>query len=122
MSSSHTCNAFVATCIDFRFQKYIETWLAKNIGERQYDRVAWAGGVFDQEGVLNQLAISKRLHDVKRVVFLNHEECGAYGASGTPAKHAQDLKTTAKRVKEMYPNVQVEGYYIHLDGLFEKIV
>lgn len=119
---SHTCNAFVTTCIDFRFQKYIEEWLNNNIGERQYDRVAWAGGVFDKEGILKQLAISKRLHDIKKAILMNHEECGAYGAAGTPQKHAEDLKDVAQKAKTNHPDIAVEAYYVHLDGTFERIV
>ena len=122
MSDKHTCEAFVATCIDFRFQKYIEDWLRQNIGEKNYDRVAWAGGVFDAEGILKQLAISVRLHQTKKAILINHEDCGAYGVDGTYERHQSDLRNLAAKIISTYPQLQeVESYYLHLDATFEKI-
>jgi carbonic anhydrase len=117
----HTCDAAVITCIDFRFQDYINDWISKNIPPKSHDRVAWAGGVKDLDNVLNQIAISKRLHDIKKVVLINHEDCGAYGEAGTPEKHAEDLKEAAAKVKERTENVEVQIFYLHLDGTFEEI-
>jgi carbonic anhydrase len=119
---SHICNSLVVTCIDFRFQKYIENWLQKNIGERQYDRVSWAGGVLNKTGILEQLALSKKLHKIKKSIFMNHEDCGGYGEIGTPEKHADELKNISNQTKQSHPDLDVEAYYIHLDGTFEKIV
>lgn len=117
----HTCSVLVATCIDFRFQKHIEEWLRKNIGERQYDRVAWAGGIYDSDAVMGQIDISVRLHHISKVILMNHEECGAYGEAGTYERHKSDLLKMAQTVKAKYPELLVETYYIHLDGQFEEI-
>ncbi len=116
---SHQAEAFVSTCIDFRFQKHINNWIAENI--TSHDRVAVAGGVKNLEFVLGQIEISERLHDIKKIILTNHEDCGAYGETGTPEKHAQDLKQAKSRVKELYPNLDIQTYYIHLNGTFEKI-
>jgi carbonic anhydrase len=117
----HTCDAAVITCIDFRFQDYINDWISKNIPPKSHDRVAWAGGVKDLDNVLNQIAISKRLHDIKKVVLINHEDCGAFGEAGTPKKHAVDLKNAAYKVREQTKNIEVQIFYLHLDGTFEEI-
>lgn len=117
----HTCDAIVVTCIDFRLQKYIEEWLVKNVGELQYDRVAWTGGVIDLPGILKQIEISNRLHHIQKVVLINHEDCGAYGATGTPEKHMQDLQNAKKEVAIKFPTLTVDTYYLHLDGMFEAI-
>ncbi len=117
----HTCEAVVVTCIDFRFQDLIDEWIKQKFGTKNHDRVAFAGGVKELEIVLNQVDLSKKLHDIKMGVFINHEECGAYGAEGTPEKHAQDLKNAASKVKEKYPEVKVEAYYLKKSGTFEKI-
>lgn len=119
--SQHTCAAFVATCIDFRIQKTVEEWLNKNVGERQYDRVAWAGGILDLDGILKQLAISVRLHSVKKVILMNHEDCGAYGETGNFERHKADLSSAAKKVQSLYPALTVETYYVHLDGTVEQV-
>lgn len=85
--SDHTCKAVVVTCIDFRFQKFIEEWVNINVGPGQYDRVSWAGAVFNLETVLGQIEISHRLHHIKQVILVNHEDCGAYGMPG----HMKDI-------------------------------
>lgn len=118
---AHQCSAIVVTCIDFRLQRVIEKWCNKNLGEKEYDRVAWAGGVFDLTGILKQIEISNRLHEIKKVVLVNHEDCGAYGEAGTPERHDSDLKNAAAKVIELYPHLEVETYYLHLDGVFEKV-
>lgn len=119
--SDHHCEAVVVTCIDFRFQEYINKWIAEKFTPRSFDRVAIAGGVFDLDYVLKQVEISKRLHCINKVVLINHEDCGAYGEAGTAEKHAQDLKNTASKITEQYPDIEVETYYLRLDGTFEKI-
>lgn len=119
--NNHTCDALVVTCIDFRFQDYINNWISKNIPTKSYDRVALSGGVKNLETILGQLEISKKLHDIKKVILINHEDCGAYGESGTLEKHAENLKNAAKKIKETHPDLEVEAFYLHLDGTFESI-
>lgn len=119
---AHTCDALVVSCIDFRFQKYIRNWTDTNLVNKTFDYVGFAGGVKNLETILEQLAISVRLHDIKQVVLMNHEECGAYGAESTPERHATDLKKAKETILAKYPNLNVNTYYLHLDGTFEEIV
>lgn len=118
---AHTADAFVLSCIDFRFQKYIREWLNTNLDGKTYDYVGFAGGVKDLDTIMNQLDISVRLHDIKQVVLMNHEECGGYGAESTPENHARDLKKAKEEILAKYPQLHVDPYYLHLDGTFEKI-
>src|SRR5689334_7215452 len=104
---AHITNTIVVTCIDFRFQKFIEGWLVKNVGVKNYDRVAWAGGVADLFGILKQVDVSVRLHDIKKAVFINHEDCGAYGATGTAEKHKTDLLAARTKIHVLYPELDV---------------
>ncbi|PIU37307.1 hypothetical protein COT02_01540 [Candidatus Roizmanbacteria bacterium CG07_land_8_20_14_0_80_34_15] len=119
--STHTCDAFVVACIDFRFQKYIKDWLEKNLQNKTYDYVGFAGGSKNLETIMGQLDISVRLHQVKEVVLIHHEECGAYGAESTHDRHAEDLNKAKKIILEKYPQLSVSLYYLHLDGEFEVI-
>ena|SRR3989339_232360 len=119
--STHTCDAFVVTCIDFRFQKYIKDWLGKNFQNKTYDYVGFAGSTKNLETIMGQLDISVRLHQVKEVVLIHHEECGAYGAESTHDRHAIDLKKAKEQIISKYPNLQIFLYYLHLDGEFEVI-
>ncbi len=119
--ANHSCEAIVVTCIDFRLQQYINKWIDENFPPFSFDRVAFAGGVKNLDTILEQIGISKKLHDIKKVVLINHEDCGAYGSEGTPEKHTEDLKNAAIKVKEQIPGIEVETYYLHLDGKFEKV-
>lgn len=119
--NSHTCQAIIITCIDFRFQKYIDKWIKNNFRPGTFDRVAWAGGIKDLDAVMGQIDISRCLHHINSVYLINHEDCGAYGQSSTPQKHAEDLKKAENQIKNQYPDLAVATYYLHLDGTFEPI-
>ncbi len=119
--NDHTAQALIATCIDFRLQEAINNWIAQNFAPKTFDRVALGGGVKNLETILGQIEIAHRLHHIKKVVLINHEDCGAYGAESTPEKHTQDLREAKAKVKQTYPDLEVETYYLHLDGTFEPV-
>lgn len=118
---NHQAWAIVVTCIDFRLQEAINKWIAENFQAGTFDRVALAGGVKNLDTILSQIDIALRLHHIKKVMLINHQDCGAYGQASTPQKHAADLQVAKKKVNELYPNLEVETYYLHLDGSFELI-
>jgi carbonic anhydrase len=119
--SDHHCSAAIATCIDFRFQPFINQWVGQNFEPRTYDRIAWAGGIKDQEGILKQVEISHRLHHIHQVILVNHEDCGAYGEEGNHERHCHDLTEIKEKIQEEFPDLEVDLYYLHLDGTFEKV-
>lgn len=119
--NDHIAQALVVTCIDFRVQEAINKWISENFPLKSFDRVALVGGVKNLETILGQIDIAVRLHHIKKVILINHEDCGAYGEAGTSQKHAEDLKAAKTKIKETYPNLEVESYYLHLDGTFESI-
>ncbi len=91
------------------------------MSEKTYDYVGFAGGVKNLDTIMEQLAISVRLHEISEVVLMNHEECGAYGAESTPENHARDLQKAKETIAAKYPSLLVQLYYLHLDGHFEEI-
>ncbi len=119
--NDHTAQALVTTCIDFRLQEAINKWIAQHFQPKTYDRVALAGGVKNLDTILGQIDIAVKLHHIKKVVLINHEDCGAYGETSTLQKHAEDLKAAKAKVNEVYPELAAEIYYLHLDGTFEPI-
>ena len=119
--SKLVADAIVVHCIDFRIQKYLDQWLAERFEHNKYDRVSLAGSVFDFYSILKQVEISDRLHDIKKVILINHEDCGAYGAEGTYARHKTDLEEAERKLEALFPHLDVEIYYLHLDGGFEKL-
>lgn len=118
---NHTAQAIIITCIDFRFQEAINQWISKNFAPKTFDRVSLAGGVKNLETIMGQIDIAVRLHHIKKVVLINHEDCGAYGPEGTVDHHVRDLKQVKKQILEQFPNLRVETYYLHLDDTFEPI-
>lgn len=117
----HSCQAIVVTCMDFRLQEYINNWLGQRFAPNTFDRVAFAGGVKNLDAILSQIEIARRLHHIKKAVLINHQDCGVYGDAGTPEKHAEDLKAASEKIKEIYPDLEIELYYLHLDGTFEPV-
>lgn len=117
----HGCEAIVVTCIDFRLQQYINKWIDENFSPFSFDRVAFAGGVKNLETILEQIGISKKLHNIQKVILVNHEDCGAYGETGTPEKHSEDLKNAATKIKTLFPDLEISLYYLQLDGKFVEI-
>lgn len=112
----HSCSSIIVSCIDFRIQKTVEAWARRNLGKKNYDRVALAGGVKDFPAVMNQIDISVKLHAIKKVILMNHEDCGAYGEQGTEEKHHRDLLVATHAAASKYPNLEVETYFIMLSG------
>jgi carbonic anhydrase len=105
--------------MDFRLQHFLNDWLEKRFGKQNYDRVSWAGGVREFAIIQTQIEASRRLHDVKKVILINHEDCGAYGQQGTRERHMSDLAYAEHVVQSM--RLDVEKYFLHLNGEFERI-
>ena len=118
---AHTCDAIVVSCIDFRFQKFIRNWLDDKFKDNTFDYVGFAGSTKDLETVMKQIDISVRLHSIKEVYLIHHEDCGAYGIESTHEKHSKDLKKAEKEISKKYPLLKTTLYYLHLNGNFEKI-
>jgi carbonic anhydrase len=119
--SDHACQALVIHCIDYRLQKSLNDWLGRRFGLSDYDRVSLAGGVFDFSTILKQVEISDRLHKIQKVILINHEDCGAYGQESTPERHAHDLMQAEREIEALFPHLDVEIYYMHLNGILEQL-
>lgn len=115
------CDALVVSCIDFRLQAHLDAWLSSVLGYGTYDRVALASGVKEREAVLAQVALAARLHGIRLVLLLNHEDCGAYGVEGTLARHQADLRAIQRRIQAELPDLTVVLGYMQLDGAFVHI-
>lgn len=117
---SHNCNNLLLTCIDFRFNEAIHEWAEKQGLIKDFDLVALAGAQKnfleeDTRGVaLKQLDISSRLHGIKTVLLVAHQDCGAYGGSRAftswdeeKAKYAADLHAAEALIKEKFLLMEV---------------
>src|SRR3989338_7494303 len=100
---------------------FLDKWLGEKMTGKTFDYVGFAGASKNLGTIMGQLDISVRLHQVKEVVLINHEDCGAYGAESTHDRHAEDLNKAKKNILEKYPNLKVDLFYLHLDGEFEEL-
>lgn len=119
--SEHITESIVVHCIDFRLQKHLDSWLKETVGIGNFDRVSLAGGVLDFEYVLGQIEISEKLHQIKRVILINHQDCGAYQNHGKDEQAKKDLIAARKRLIEKTDQLEIETYFLHLDGTFEEV-
>lgn len=108
----HECSLAVIKCVDFRFRQSDQEFVEKGLGYKDFDLYAWPGSAKD---VLKNngfkvsfaekiVAVSKNLHNVKKLLLLWHWDCGAYGGSKgfkspdeEEAQYIKDLST----VKDM---------------------
>ncbi|HEX5429748.1 MAG TPA: carbonic anhydrase [Patescibacteria group bacterium] len=132
--------AVALSCIDFRFRKPIAEFFENELNIYAVDHMAQGGGVkmILEDGPIRQWTfenfdIAFNKHDVKRVILINHQDCGAYGGSGSfngledeVEKQEIQLRHGVSVVQSKYPDKQVEAYLALLadDGkvTFKKVV
>ena len=133
--------ALALTCIDYRLVddgvRFIDgLGLTKN-----FDQVALAGAslaaVSDKfpsanKAFWDQLDIAASLHHVKKLVVLDHRDCGAYKvafgkdyAPNPPQEDAQHKRVMEKLKVEllaMHPDLTSEYYLMALDGTAKRLL
>ncbi|NQV11892.1 hypothetical protein HQ524_00865 [Candidatus Uhrbacteria bacterium] len=74
------------------------------------------------EAALSHIELSKKLHAIKKLIIMNHTDCGAYGGRGAfedreaeDAQHHADLKAAAGIVKEAHVDLEVETALVQID-------
>lgn len=117
----HICDALVVCCIDWRFQKYLRQFTDEKMPGKTFDLVGLAGATKNLETIMSQVDISVRLHQIKEIILIHHEDCGAYGTESTLENHARDSRKAREVILARYPDLSVQLYYLHLDGRFELI-
>ena len=80
----------------------------------------------------DQLAISKELHHIKKVILLDHRDCGAYkvafgkefaaGHNAETAQHKSVMESLKVALAQMHPDLGAEFYLMALDGKAERIL
>lgn len=132
--------ALLLSCMDFRLLDDIVKYMDGRFLTNNYDHVILAGASL---GALNEdlpawgqtfwdhLDISMKLHHVKKVMVMDHRDCGAYKTFIGPEHmkdraaetelHAWNLKRLRTRVKERQPSLEVELLLMDLDGKVETI-
>jgi carbonic anhydrase len=115
------CDALVVHCMDYRLQKFLQPWITVHFGYDNFDIISLAGSVHDYEMVLKYVQLAVQIHSIATVCLINHEDCRAYGRDGTYKRHRHDLLDTRDKLRVLFPQLNVETFFLHLDGTFEPI-
>ena len=122
--------------MDFRFWPELNEWLKAQKLFGDGDIVALAGAVknltqpnqpSDRDLVLRQIEISVQLHGIKKVVLINHQDCGAYGGSAAFGSlkeefefHKKELAKAKKTILERFAGLLIELVYARIDQPADK--
>ena len=128
------------TCIDPRFVTTVNGWMDTQHLKGQYSQFAIAGASI---GVVapafagwapafwDNLGASMQLHKIKRVMVVNHRDCGAakiaYGADAVASRDAETAlhrKVFAEfkaQLAQKQPSMGIAGGLIGLDGTLESL-
>ncbi|HTW33375.1 MAG TPA: carbonic anhydrase [Rhizomicrobium sp.] len=133
--------ALALTCIDYRVVDdgvhFVDgLGLTKN-----FDQVALAGAslaaVSDKfpssnKAFWDQLDIAKSLHHVKKLVVLDHRDCGAYKVAFGPdyapnppeedAQHKGVMEKLKVKLLALHPDLTSEYYLMALDGTAKRLL
>jgi len=131
----YVCDAAVVWCFDNRFNLAFSKFL-KRAGVVNMDPIKIAGGAkslaspeheTDRDFLLDQIRKSIRLHATRRVILKLHSDCGAYGglekfggdAHAEREHHEAELRRAAACLKSSIPEVEVLGYFVDFEGVWE---
>lgn len=137
--NGHQAKALVLTCIDFRFVDLEQSFLSSQHLDQAYDWVALAGASLaltgfphpaEAEAFWDQLALSKQLHNISKVIILDHQDCRAYASvykqpfsdlRSEQNLHTQYLNRAYEQIRQRYPDLGVELYFAKLTGEVSRI-
>ncbi|MDP1739257.1 MAG: hypothetical protein Q8L23_17670 [Caulobacter sp.] len=139
-AGGHT-EMLLLTCMDFRLVDDIETYMNARGLTGKYDHVVLAGAAL---GALNDrfpawsevfwqhLDLAIELHEVHRVMLLDHRDCGAYkmilgeaavkDADTELKSHVKQLYALRSAILVKHPHMEVEIGLMSLDGVVTQIV
>ena len=130
----YVCDAAIIWCFDNRFELGFRKFLQR-LGVVYWDAIKIAGGTkclaspdrdSDRDFVLAQIRISMRLHQTRRVILMQHSDCGAYGGleafGGDPTRerqnHVAELRKAAKVITDSIAGLSVECYFVDFEGVW----
>lgn len=133
-------DALLLSCMDFRLVDDTARYMEGRHLTNHYDHVVLAGAslgaVHDKFSAWHgtfweHVDVAIQLHHIKKVMVLDHRDCGAYkialgkdlagDRAAETAAHADVLKKFRAAVKAKYPTLEVELMLMDLDGKVETI-
>lgn len=118
----HKCDAVVLSCIDFRFWRETLEFVENKLGIKNFDFPSLPGAAkainesrSDDDIAMKCIIVPCDLHHVKKIIIVNHEDCGAYGGSvkfsgNQEAEfefHAKELRKAKEKISAKYPGKEI---------------
>ncbi len=140
VSAKGEVEALLLSCMDYRFMDDIGRYMKERGLTDKYDHVILAGASLgattDRYPAWNKtfwehLEIAIQLHKIKKVMIMDHRDCGAYKVILGP-EHAEDaeieketharfLNQLGKQIQERFPSLAIELLLMNLDGTVTPI-
>jgi hypothetical protein len=139
-AGGHEVEVLVLTCMDFRLVNESAFLFNEHGLTNKYDQIILAGGTLGvatdkypawAETFWNHLDLAIKLHGVKRVIAVDHRDCGAYKLVygkdyGKLPEEETQIHTTVMSdfrdmVKKKQPGIEVELLLMWLDGHVQPI-
>ena len=134
------CDALLLNCMDYRLQDATTAYMDRIGLRNDYDHVALAGASLGAltgrrpawgKTFREHLATALKLHEINRVVVLDHRDCAAYrlllGEAAvrdlaTEARsHARVMRALRARILRAHPRLKVDLGLMALDGSVEPV-
>jgi carbonic anhydrase len=133
-------DAVLLSCMDYRLTDKTTAWMGEKGLKGKYDHVVLAGASlgaltdkFPEWGKTfwGHLDVAIKLHHIKKVVILDHRDCGAYKVilgedlGKEPEKetsvHARQLRKLRDAILKKHKELEVEMALMDLEGKVMKI-
>jgi len=134
---AYVADAVVLCCFDQRIRLAVNKFL-KQRKILKPDMIVIAGGAktlasprndFERDFILEQVRLSIRLHRTQRMLLMSHSDCATYGGLAAfqgdlkveATHHKQELRRGVELLKEKYPQLAVEPYFVNFEGVWELL-
>ncbi|MFA6296060.1 MAG: carbonic anhydrase [Patescibacteria group bacterium] len=138
--NEHHAEAAALFCIDFRFKDAVIKFLSQELKLKKADIIVLAGAsknfadpkdLANKKTALTQLEISAKLHGIKKIILIDHADCGAYGglkafnndAELEKKAHLKNLKKAQSILSKKFKSIEIILYFANLKNkkiIFEK--
>ncbi|HEY1264284.1 MAG TPA: carbonic anhydrase [Terriglobales bacterium] len=132
----YVADAAVLCCFDQRIRQATNKFL-KRQGIERPDMIVVAGGAktlatprndFEQDFILEQIRMSIRLHQTRKIILTCHSDCATYGGlafysgdrDAEAVHHWSELHRAEQLVRQTFPGVEVICYLINFEGFWES--
>ena len=131
-------HAMVLSCMDPRFQPIVYNYLKKRKLNGKYSAFTIAGSAIGvtaskfkkwHKSFWDNIEISVKLHKIKKLIVINHQDCGAAKISNKKKFfnniieteiHKKSFKLIKNKFKKKYPSLVIETILISLNKKAKK--